>query len=114
MSAYWYFFTFHPGTRPLHDANEEIEWRNAYASNPDNPYDPNIYAYEASRGELRDCYFGIRLDDLEKDQDGNYVMSEAQRDTLIKNLSGKHMCSLQWISWTHFGKSRLPLMAPEP
>lgn len=67
------------------------------------PYDPEIYALDANRGELREEYFGIRLADLEKDSEGNYIMNDAQRDTLIENLAGRHMCSLQWISWHDFG-----------
>ena len=100
---YWYYFTFNPGTYRFKRAIEEIEWRNEYASNPDNPYDPEIFAYEASRGELRDSYFGIKTLDLPKDASGNFTMTDAQRDTLIKNLEGRHMCSLQWISWKNFG-----------
>ena len=30
-------------------------------------------------------------------------MNEAQRNLFIKNILGKHMCSLQWISWKQFG-----------
>ena len=70
-------------------------------------YDPEIYALDANRGELKDEYFGIRLADLEKDPKGNYIMNNAQRDTLIANLAGRHMCSLQWISWHDFGSVRL-------
>ena len=67
------------------------------------PYDPEIYALDANRGELGEEYFGIRLADLQKDSEGNYIMNDAQRDTLIENLAGRHMCSLQWISWHDFG-----------
>lgn len=85
------------------DVIAELEWRAEYAKNPENPYNPEIFAYEASRGELRESYFGIRLDEIARDPNGDYSMSEAQRDTLIENLAGRHMCSLQWISWSHFG-----------
>ena len=66
-------------------------------------YDPEKFAYDANRGELRKEYFGIRLADLEQDEKGNFIMSEQQRETFVKNILGKHMCSLQWISWKDFG-----------
>ena len=66
-------------------------------------YDPEKFAYDANRGELRQEYFGIRLADLEQDEKGNFIMSEQQRETFVKNILGKHMCSLQWISWKDFG-----------
>jgi hypothetical protein len=66
-------------------------------------YDPEKFAYDANRGELREEYFGIRLADLDKDENGNFIMSERQRETFVKNILGKHMCSLQWISWKDFG-----------
>ena len=69
---------------------------------PEN-YDPEIFAYDANRGELRKEYFGIKLADLEQDEKGNFIMSEQQRETFVKNILGKHMCSLQWISWKDFG-----------
>ena len=69
---------------------------------PEN-YDPEIFAYDANRGELRSEYFGIKLADLKQDENGNYIMTEEQRDTFVKNILGKHMCSLQWISWKDFG-----------
>ena len=76
----------------------------AYTSfkEPEN-YDPEIFAYDANRGELRKEYFGIKLADLKQDENGNYSMSEQQRETFIKKILGKHMCSLQWISWKDFG-----------
>jgi hypothetical protein len=76
----------------------------AYTSfkEPEN-YDPEIFAYDANRGELRKEYFGIKLADLKQDENGNFIMSEQQRETFIKNILGKHMCSLQWISWKDFG-----------
>lgn len=101
--VYWYYFTFNPGTYRFKRAIEELEWCSEYASNPENPYNPEIFAYEASRGELKESYFGIRLEDLEQDAEGNFILSDSQRDTLIRNLTGRHMCSLQWISWSHFG-----------
>ena len=69
---------------------------------PEN-YDPEIFAYDANRGELRKEYFGIKLADLKQDENGKFIMSEEQRETFVKNILGKHMCSLQWISWNDFG-----------
>ena len=69
---------------------------------PEN-YDPEIFAYDANRGELRNEYFGIKLADLKQDENGNFIMSEQQRETFVRNILGKHMCSLQWISWKDFG-----------
>ena len=69
---------------------------------PEN-YDPEIFAYDANRGELRKEYFGIKLADLKQDESGNFIMSEQQRETFVKNILGRHMCSLQWISWKDFG-----------
>lgn len=66
-------------------------------------YDPDKFALDANRGELRKEYFGIKLADLEQDEDGNFIMSEDQREAFVKNILGKHMCSLQWISWKDFG-----------
>ena len=66
-------------------------------------YDPEKFAYDANRGELREEYFGIRLADLEQDENGNFIMNEQQRETFVRNILGKHMCSLQWISWKDFG-----------
>ena len=76
----------------------------AYTSfkEPEN-YDPEIFAYDANRGELRKEYFGIKLADLKQDENGNFIMSEQQRETFVKNILGRHMCSLQWISWKDFG-----------
>ena len=66
-------------------------------------YDPDKFALDANRGELRKEYFGIKLADLDKDENGNFIMSKRQRETFVKNILGKHMCSLQWISWKDFG-----------
>ena len=66
-------------------------------------YDPEKFAYDANRGELRKEYFGIKLADLKQDEHGNFIMSEQQRETFVKNILGNHMCSLQWISWKDFG-----------
>ena len=81
-----------------------VREQNAYESfiEPEN-YDPEIFAYDANRGELRKEYFGIKLADLKQDENGNLIMSYEQRETFVKNLLGKHMCSLQWISWKDFG-----------
>ena len=75
---------------------------------PEN-YDPEIFAYDANRGELRKEYFGIKLADLKKDENGNFLMSEKQRETFVKNILGRHMCSLQWISWKDFGTVTISL-----
>ena len=66
-------------------------------------YDPDKFALDANRGELRKEYFGIKLADLKKDNKGHFVMTDEQRNLFIKNILGKHMCSLQWISWKQFG-----------
>ena len=66
-------------------------------------YDPDKFALDANRGELRKEYFGIKLADLEQNENGNFIMNEQQRETFVKNILGKHMCSLQWISWKQFG-----------
>ena len=71
------------------------------------PYDPERFALDAGRGELRKEYFGIKLNDLDQDSDGKYVMTDEQRETFIKNIEGTHMCSLQWISWKKFGSVTL-------
>lgn len=66
-------------------------------------YDPDKFALDANRGELRKEYFGIKLADLEQNENGNFIMNDQQRETFVKNILGKHMCSLQWISWKDFG-----------
>ena len=71
------------------------------------PYDPEKFALDAGRGELRKEYFGIKLTDLDTDSHGKYVMTDEQRETFIKNIEGTHMCSLQWISWKKFGNVTL-------
>ena len=71
------------------------------------PYDPEKFALDAGRGELRKEYFGIKLSDLDKDSDGKYEMTDEQRETFVKNIEGTHMCSLQWISWKKFGSVTL-------
>ena len=76
----------------------------AYQSSEDpQNYDPDKFALDANRGELRKEYFGIKLADLKKDNSGHFIMTEEQRELFIKNILGKHMCSLQWISWKDFG-----------
>lgn len=66
-------------------------------------YDPDKFAYEADRGKLREEYFGVKLADLHEDKNGHLTMTDEQRSTFIRNILGKHMCSLQWISWKNFG-----------
>ena len=73
------------------------------ASEEPQNYDPDKFALDANRGELRKEYFGIKLADLKKDSNGHFIMNEEQRDLFIRNILGKHMCSLQWISWKQFG-----------
>lgn len=80
---------------------EEIE-RNI-GPNEEN-YNPNEFALEASRGELRSEYFGIKMSELAKDANGNYTMTDEQRQTFINNLLGTHNCTLQWIGWENPGK----------
>ena len=70
-------------------------------------YDPEVFALESGRGELASEYFGVRLSDLKKSSDGTYSLSEEQRDTIKVHILGRHMCSLQWISWKDFGSVRL-------
>ena len=65
-------------------------------------YDPDKFALDANRGELREEYFGIKIADLEIDDNGHFIMNDVQRNQFIKNILGKHMCSLQWISWKQF------------
>ena len=69
-------------------------------------YDPEVFALESGRGELASEYFGVRLSDLKKNSDGTYSLSEEQRDTIKEHILGRHMCSLQWISWENFGSVR--------
>lgn len=77
------------------------------ADNVTEPYDPDKFALDAGRGELRKEYFGIKLSDLKKDDDGNYVMTDQQKEMFVRNIEGNHMCSLQWISWKKFGSLSL-------
>ena len=65
-------------------------------------YNPDVFALESGRGKLAEEYFGVKLADVEK-QNGRYVLTDAQRKTIEDNILGRHMCSLQWISWTDFG-----------
>lgn len=85
---------------------EEI--RDNIGPNEEN-YDPNVYALEASRGELRSEYFGIKLANLSKDAKGNYMMTDKQRQTFINNLLGSYKCSLQWIGWEKCGECTFAL-----
>lgn len=78
-----------------------------HAKNVTEPYDQEIFALDAGRGELREEYFGIKLSDLKKDEQGKYVMNDQQRETFVNNIEGTHMCSLQWISWKKFGNVSL-------
>ena len=66
-------------------------------------YDPEVFALESGRGKLAEVYFGVRLADVEKDARGRYVLTEQQRETIKQHILGRHMCSLQWISWKNFG-----------
>ena len=69
-------------------------------------YDPEVFALESGRGELASEYFGVRLSDLKKNGNGTYSISEEQRETIKEHILGRHMCSLQWISWKDFGSVR--------
>lgn len=66
-------------------------------------YDPEKFALPANRGSLRSEYFGVKLDELEKDSNGLYKLTDAQLDTIKVHILGEHPCSLQWISWKEFG-----------
>lgn len=77
------------------------------ADNVTEPYDPDKFALDSGRGELRKEYFGIKLSDMKKDDDGNYVMTDQQKEMFVRNIEGNHMCSLQWISWKKFGSLSL-------
>lgn len=89
-------------TTPSHASNSSASYKMPPADVTD-PYDPEKFALDAGRGELRKEYFGIKLADLNKDSDGKYVMTDQQRETFVRNIEGTHMCSLQWISWKKFG-----------
>jgi len=67
-------------------------------------YNPEVFALESGRGNLSKEYFGVMLSDVEKDSAGNYVLTDEQRTTIEESILGNHLCSLQWISWTDFGK----------
>lgn len=69
-------------------------------------YDPDVFALESGRGKLAEEYFGVKLSELEKVSDGKYRLSEKQKNTIKEHILGKHMCSLQWISWKDFGSVR--------
>lgn len=69
-------------------------------------YDPDVFALESGRGRLASEYFGVRLSDLKKTGNGMYTLSEDQRSTIKEHILGRHMCSLQWISWKDFGSVR--------
>ena len=91
---------------PSNESNTSVSYEMPPADVTD-PYDPEKFALDAGRGELRKEYFGIKLTDLDKDSHGKYVMTDEQRETFIKNIEGTHMCSLQWISWKKFGSVTL-------
>ena len=93
-------------TTPSKASNISVSYEMPPADVTD-PYDPEKFALDAGRGELRKEYFGIKLTDLDKDSHGKYVMTDEQRETFIKNIEGTHMCSLQWISWKKFGNVTL-------
>ena len=93
-------------TTPINERNTSLSYE-LPATDVTEPYDPEKFALDAGRGELREEYFGIKLNDLDKDSHGKYVMTDEQRETFIKNIEGTHMCSLQWISWKKFGSVTL-------
>ena len=67
-------------------------------------YDPEVFALESGRGQLSKEYFGVKLADVMKDEKGQYLLTDSQRETVARNILGDHPCSLQWISWKKFGK----------
>ena len=66
-------------------------------------YDPEVFALESGRGKLQQEYFGVKLSDVSKDSNGQYDLTDTQRNNIKSNILGKHLCSLQWISWKEFG-----------
>ena len=89
-------------TTPINERNTSLSYE-LPATDVTEPYDPEKFALDAGRGELREEYFGIKLSELKKDNDGKYLMTEEQREAFVRNIEGTHMCSLQWISWKKFG-----------
>lgn len=89
-------------TTPINERNTSVSYE-LPATDVTEPYDPEKFALDAGRGELREEYFGIKLSELKKDNDGKYLMTEEQREAFVRNIEGTHMCSLQWISWKKFG-----------
>lgn len=89
-------------TIPINERNTSVSYE-LPATDVTEPYDPEKFALDAGRGELREEYFGIKLSELKKDNDGKYLMTEEQREAFVRNIEGTHMCSLQWISWKKFG-----------
>ena len=87
---------------PINERNTSLSYE-LPATDVTEPYDPEKFALDAGRGELREEYFGIKLSELKKDNDGKYLMTEEQREAFVRNIEGTHMCSLQWISWKKFG-----------
>ena len=69
-----------------------------------NPEAQQTWTYEDSKLTIFDeDHETIATFDIKQDENGNFIMSERQRETFVKNILGKHMCSLQWISWKDFG-----------
>lgn len=93
-------------TTPINERNTSVSYE-LPATDVTEPYDPEKFALDAGRGELREEYFGIKLSELKKDNDGKYLMTEEQREAFVRNIEGTHMCSLQWISWKKFGNVML-------
>ena len=89
-------------TTPINERNTSVSYE-LPATDVTEPYDPEKFALDAGRGELSEEYFGIKLSELKKDNDGKYLMTEEQREAFVRNIEGTHMCSLQWISWKKFG-----------
>jgi hypothetical protein len=89
-------------TTPINERNTSVSYE-LPATDVTEHYDPEKFALDAGRGELREEYFGIKLSELKKDNDGKYLMTEEQREAFVRNIEGTHMCSLQWISWKKFG-----------
>ena len=93
-------------TTPINERNTSVSYE-LPATDVTEPYDPEKFALDAGRGELSEEYFGIKLSELKKDNDGKYLMTEEQREAFVRNIEGTHMCSLQWISWKKFGNVTL-------
>ena len=69
---------------PSNESNTSVNYEMPPADVTD-PYDPEKFALDAGRGELRKEYFGIKLTDLDKDSHGKYVMTDEQCEEFAEN-----------------------------